>query len=211
MTTRVQLSGAPDLVAECDPRRDAAAADLLRAIARRHAAGPSLHPGSIVDVGWAPLQVREGDAGEWQLCEPLYGAEPVDWRRGLDLTLAVLDSQATLVRALGVQPLATRCDQWLLVGPGVLQARSVLLERKPPVQEGDSGWFAAVNDPAIPADRRLAERATAGTLLMRKPAWTQVLALPVGYMALFERDRLDGILDEADREVYHPPEDAQDG
>lgn len=202
MTARIPLPHGPVLVAECEPGRDAAAADLLQAVARRHAAGPALHPGAIIDVGWAPLQVREQDAQTWQLCEPVYGAEPMDWRRGLDITLAVLDRQAALIRALGVTPLATRCDQWLLLAPGVLQAPAAFLERKAAAAPGDSGWYVGVHDSAVPADRRLAERMAAGRLALQRPAWLAALALPVGCMAFYRRDLLDTIVDAADRQIY---------
>ena len=204
MTSTVHLPGGPVLVAECDPARDGSAADLLQAIARRHAAGPPLRPGAIIDVGWAPLQLREQDAGTWQLCEPEYGAEPMDWRPGLDITLAILDSQAALARRTGAPARATRCDQWLLVAPGAMDAPAVYLERSAAEEAGHSGWYAGVNEEGASADRREATRMTAGELVLRKPSWVGVLALPAGYMAFFEHERLDSVLDRDDHEVYPP-------
>jgi hypothetical protein len=205
MTAQIPLPSGPTLVAECEPGRDAAAADLLRAVARRDAAGPALRPGAIVDVGWAPLQVRAEDAQTWQLCEPVYGAEPMDWRRGLDITLAVLDRQAALMRTLDLAPLATRCDQWLLLAPGVLQAPSAFLERNRPAAPGDSGWYIGVHGGTAPPDRRLAERTTAGRLALQRPAWLAVLALPPGCMAFYRRDLLDSIVDADDRQIFPGP------
>ncbi len=199
------------LVATCAPAWDAAASDLLRAVAQRHATGPALRPGALVDAGWALLQVRADGAGStdsWQLCEPVYGAEPLDWRPGLDTTLSVLDSQAALVRMLNVQPLRTRFDQALRVAPGAMGAPRVFLERQAVAGEHDSGWYVGLDEKGAVPERRNAVAVTAGRLVADKACWLAVLALPVGFMAFFEDDRLDMIIDAADQQVYPLPEAA---
>jgi hypothetical protein len=196
------LPGGPALVAECEASHDAAAQDLLQALAQRHAAGPPLRPGAIVDVGWALLQLRPQDAQTWQVCAPDYDADPMDWHPGLDATLAVLDSQAALMRSLNLPPLRTRSDQLLRIAPGALEAPSVYLERKAPAGERDSGWYAGVQASPVAPDRRQAPWVPAGRLVAQKPAWLAVLALPEGCMAFFDDGRLQTILDAADREIY---------
>jgi len=109
------------------------------------------------------------------------------------------------VRSVGAAAVATRCDQWLLLAPGVLASPAIFLERKTGTGRDDSGWYAGLQDPAVVPDRKLARRFTVGDLVARKPSWLQVLALPQGYMAFFEEERLETIMDAANREVYPPP------
>ena len=127
-----------------------------------------------------------------------------------DIALAVLDSQAALARSTQARAQATRCDQWLLVAPGALEAPAVYLERSAASDVGDSGWYAGINASGASADRRDASRLSAGALVRRKPSWLGVLALPVGYMAFFDHERLETVLDREDREVW-PPQASNDG
>ena len=68
MTAEIEIEG-HRLVAVCPDDLNAAAQSMLAKFAELHARGPALHPGSVIDFGWAPLRIEAmGDV--WFVCEP---------------------------------------------------------------------------------------------------------------------------------------------
>lgn len=209
MTQSVQING-KRLIAACAPVLDEPAAGLLKQLAALHMKGPALHPGSIIDFGWVPLQIQ-CDGDDWIVCEPDFGAEPLRWRPKVDVTLDTLDRQLALVRRLGLLPSPARWDQTVLVAPGADAAASLFFERSPPADAHDSGWYIGVDLPGVEPDRRQADRFSVGELAVARPAWAGLFALPVGYLAFFRNGRVCEVLDPSDREIFRAPDSGAGG
>ncbi|HEX9106419.1 MAG TPA: hypothetical protein VF832_04315, partial [Longimicrobiales bacterium] len=175
--------------------------ELLEALAGIQRRGGDLHPGSVVEFGWAPLRI-ETQGADWVVCEPDFGAEPMRWHPGVDTTLEVLDRQLGLVRLLGLRPTAAHWNQRVLVAPGARQAQEVFFERSSPADEQDTGWYIGVDRPGADPDRRQAHAMTVGELAAAQPAWLTPLTLPVGYFVSFAHGQVRQVMDPQDREVF---------
>ena len=76
MTAEIEIEG-HRLVAVCPDDLNAAAQSMLAKFAELHARGPALHPGSVIDFGWAPLRIEAmGDV--WFVCEPDFAHDRLD-------------------------------------------------------------------------------------------------------------------------------------
>lgn len=201
MTQSITLDG-HRLVAICAGQHDLAARSMLNKFAELHAVGPRLAPGARIDFGWVPLQI-EADNGEWLVCEPDFDSEPMQWRPSVDATLGVLQAQGTLMRHLGIQPKRTRGDHLLWLAPSAVRASSVYLHRKESESADKSGWYIGKEcSEEDDEETQCAVEVLAGRLLSIKPEWVVVLALPVGYLAQFEEDRLTAIYDDRDQCIF---------
>jgi len=202
MTMHIHIDG-HTLIAACSERHDLAARSMLDTFARLHAAGPKLAPGSRIDFGWAVLQI-EAQGKDWLVCEPDFDSEPMRWLPSVDATLGVLQSQAALMRELGVAPRATRGDQTLWLAPDALDASGVYLHRTEPESAAECGWYIGrERGEGDDAEPQRALRVRAGRLLTLRPAWLPFLALPAGYLVKFENDAVTAIYDDRD-ELIHP-------
>lgn len=199
MTAQIDLNGQP-LIAECPDSLTAAARSLLEKLRELHARGPKLHPGSVIEFGWAPLRIEQSD-GAWYLCEPEFAAGAQRFVRGVGVTLRVLDDQARVIHLLGVVPHATRFDETVLVSSQAWDAPRVICDRARTAVAHYSGWYIGADDAVGKRPSPSAAPVTAGELAVRRPAWTAVLALPPGYLATFEDDRLSAVYDDNSREV----------
>jgi hypothetical protein len=207
MTQSIQIDG-HRLIARCNETHDLAARSMLQKFASLHAKGPSLHPGSRIDFGWAVLQI-EAEGEDWLVCEPDFDSEPMRWQASVEQTLAALKAQASLIGQLGVKPRQTRGDQMLWLAPDALDAPRVYLHRGEPSAPEESGWYIGRDrEPDEPGEVQPARRVRAGCLLSRKPEWVAVLALPANYLAIFEDGEIAAIYDDLDRPIYHDREDA---
>jgi hypothetical protein len=199
MTARIDLDGQA-LVAECPPALDTAARSLLEKLRELHARGPRLHPGSVIEFGWAPLRIEP--SGEvWYVCEPDFAHGAQHFVRGVGVTLRVLDDQARVIHLTGAAARATRFDETVLVSDRAWDAPRVVCDRARTATAGYSGWHIGADDDAPAQAPATATKVSAGELAVRRPAWAAVLALPAGYLATFEGDRLTAVYDERSRQV----------
>jgi hypothetical protein len=199
MTAEIDLDG-HRLVAVCPKELNPAAESLLAKFAELHSRGPKLHPGSIIDFGWAPLRIDEsGDA--WFVCEPNFAHDAASFVPGVAVTLRVLDDQARIVRLLGVTPLATRFDQTVLVDERTWHVPDVIANRLRPGRLGDSGWYIMPDETELQGPPPEAQPIVAGKIAISRPGWVKVFALPPGHLAVFRNSRLVEIYDENSHQV----------
>jgi hypothetical protein len=196
VSAAIQIDG-HKLVAVCPDELDLAAQSLLAKFAELHVKGPKLHPGSIVDFGWAPLRIEE-HGGEWIVCEPDFSRDDLAFTRGVAVTLRVLRDQVRIVQLAGAEPQATRHDHGILISDGLWDAPKAIAVRGAPARKGDSGWsFVPDEDGAVAG-----EWITAGKLAIARPGFSSVLALPQDYSASFERDRVLTVYDPAMKKFF---------
>lgn len=199
MTARIDLDRQA-LIAECPEPLTGAARSLLEKLRELHARGPALHPGSVIEFGWAPLRIEESDDA-WYLCEPEFAHGAQRFVRGVGVTLRVLDDQARVIHLVGAVPRATRFDETVLVADQAWDAPKVICDRARTEVARYSGWYIGPDDSGRERSDPSAKPVTAGELAVRRPQWMAVLALPPGYLAAFEDDRLTAVYDDSSREV----------
>ena len=119
----------------------------------------------------------------------------------VDYTLRVIDEQARLIQRIGCSSKATLFTGSLVLAKACLAERRIYLERRAAVKENDSGWYIGPLDHPLAERERLAS-IQAYRLLRLRPEVMPVLALPEGYIATFDGERLEAILDHRDVRVW---------
>lgn len=199
MTQSIELQGRR-LIAPCNASLDNAALSTLRELQALNTQGPPLHPGSVIMFGWAPLKVCE-EGRDWVLCEPDFTQSALAWVRGVGATLHVLDSQAAVVHALGVEPRGTFYDDSVLIEPAAESSEHVFLERLESRLEHHSGWCVGIErEEVVPGGIETLE-IPAARVLVRRPEWMPYLALPPGFQLVFRARRLVHIFDADGRDL----------
>ena len=198
MTAEIELEG-HRLVAVCPDDLNAPAESMLAKFAELHRRGPALHPGSVIDFGWAPLRIEAvGEA--WFVCEPDFAHEAGNFLPSVAVTLRVLDEQARVVRLVRATPHATRFDETVRIDKRAWEAPKAIVTRLPTKTPKDSGWY--IMPDVTEADPHPDEQSiTAGKLATLRPAWTKVFALPAKFLAVFRGDRLIEVYDQDSRQV----------
>jgi hypothetical protein len=198
MTAEIELEG-HRLVAVCPDDLNAPAQSMLAKFAELHARGPALHPGSVIDFGWAPLRI-EAMGEVWFACEPDFAHDGRNFVPSVAVTLRVLDEQARVIKLARAQPHATRYDETVRIDKRAWDAPRVMVTRLPTKTAKDSGWYV-MPDETEASPHPDEQSMTAGKLAIVRPAWTKVFALPPKYLTIFEGDRLLEVYDEESRQV----------
>ncbi len=187
------------LQAECDDDLEPQARALLSTLAEMHTRGPALRSGSLIQYGWVDLLLEDTQTASpvLRVCEPDFLGAGVQQRLPrVDYSLRVLREQASLLHALGCTGEETRYTDSVVLASGCLLEPRIYLERRSAVREGDSGWFIG---PVEPADSDELEAIPAHQLLSLRPEVMPVLGLPRGFIATFNGEHLEAILDQEDR------------
>lgn len=190
------------LQAECDADLETQARALLGALTEMHKGGPSLKSGSVVHYGWVDLRLEicDAEATVLRVCEPDFvGAGIEHTIPRVDYTLRVLEEQARLLRTLGCSGEQTTCTDSVVVARDCLLEPRIYLERRAAVGRRDSGWYIG---PVESSNGNELESVPAYRLLSLRPEVMPVLSLPRGYIATFDGERLEAILDDQDRRLW---------
>jgi hypothetical protein len=161
----------------------------------------SLDPveGTAVEVGWSILKFAIVD-GELTVCEPDFSGNPLQSNRpDVSTSLKVQLAQNSVLSRLKVEGLPARFDQKVVVWKGSLEEGRIVAQRQNPAP-GDTGWYIAparVTTAPTPDDL---EAFSSFELLRRRPELLQVLALPVGWLTIWNAAALESVVDENDEE-----------
>ena len=186
---------------------DAAAAPWARLLMRAMMGLPAedICDGYRVEVGFSLFTLAAEDGG-YRILAPDYEDGPL-LHTTTDLTVAlwVLVEQSAMLRRCGETGETVRFDDEIVVADGALDAPCISLQRYDDL-EAASGWcleaLAEGEDgevAAVPAEGYTAMYAY--ELLLRRPETAQVLALPRGYLAIFEESRLACLISGEDEEI----------
>jgi len=176
---------------------------LLSTVSKFHGQGKGLADGIIVQVGWSLLRMRS-DGNELAVCEPDFDGNPFkDFRDDVTTTLMVLASQNTVLSKVGVERSALRFDEKVVMKKGVLSEARIYAERQDP-RPGDSGWYVGPRSKggAAPGVDEL-EAKWVFEFGKLRPCLLDVMALPPGYVAIFDGERIEGIADPNDRDLWN--------
>lgn len=155
-----------------------------------------LEDGASIQVGWSMVTIRrEGDA--LVVAEPNFSGNPFrETNTDLTCTLSVQAEQNSVLKALAVKGVPVRFQDKVIISKGSLEKPRIYLERQVP-EKGDSGWYIGeVDQPQSELKAIYSYQ-----LLPLRPALLKVLALPVGYVVVFENDRIEAIVNEQNEQL----------
>jgi hypothetical protein len=149
-----------------------------------------LRDGFKLQVGWSTLCLREQD-GELLVCEPDYRGDPFTrWHDDITSTLTVQAQQNDILKQTGAEGVAALFQHKIVLANGCLAEQRIYLHRTKGSPPGDSGWY--VGPVTKSKDQPVYEAMYVYQLLQQRPALLQVLALPPGFMVIFDGDKIEG-------------------
>jgi len=199
-------------VGEIELRTHAAAAlsmqarAVLQTVAGLMKTDPGIGDGSMIECGGALfVLVREGN-GHW-VREPNHPGMTSrdDLNPDITRSLLVLVRQLRFVKTVGTEPMECSFRQSITAPRGLDWSKKIYMKRSHPRGPGDSGWVigsAAAGEFPPPTDPAAYEKVSVHALLTLCPAAMQALLLPEGYIVLIEENRVLGVADENDKEVW---------
>lgn len=194
--------GRSTLRARCAENLSSSAEWLLNTVASFAGQGKWLADGVIVQVGWSLLRLR-GDDAELTVCEPDFNTNPFrDFRDDVTCTLTVLARQNLIHQRLGIERTPVRYDDKVVFKKGCLADKRVYAQRQEP-GDGDSGWYLGpVEGRSEAPDASEMEARYVFQLLSERPCLLDIVALPEGYLVVFDGDTIEAILDPENDDVW---------
>jgi len=184
--------GAKTIIVRCDVALRPQAEWLLGYIRETFGSdGGQLRDGFKLQVGWSILSLREQN-GKLVINEPNYYGDPfTECHDDISCTLRVQVEQNAILQLAEVDDAVPALFQdKVVLAKGCLDEKRVYLERTKNSPPGDSGWYIG---PAAGGKRKPAlEAIYVYDLLKERPALLQVLALPPGYLVVFDGDKIEG-------------------
>jgi hypothetical protein len=189
--------GDETLVAHCHSHLSQQAEWLLRLVQSLRDTEKGVRDGTTIQLGWSMITVRRLNS-KLVLFEPDFGGDALAAvRPDVTVTLWVLSQQSDLLVKLAVEGVAARFDEKVILATGVLRDTRIYLERTPDVSVGDSGWYIGPVEGEDATDGPL-EAIRLYELLKLRPAVMPVLALPPGWLIVFNGDHIEAVLNEQD-------------
>lgn len=211
------------VLVQCDSRLQTQAEWLLKTIEDvSEETNDPLRDSWTVELGFSVLALVERD-GMFVVCEPDYDDDPFenvveDVSRSL--WVVVMQNEVGEISGTSEYFKIPRFDETVVLRKGVLEEDRIFLQRdeaeKDEDTEGgamtDSGWYigGADDDEEGSENPEDYEACYVYQLLESRPMLLSVMALPTGYVALFEGDEIEAIYDEEDENVWHPEEEDGD-
>lgn len=178
---------------------------LLDKLAELDAKGPPLHDGSVIDFGWSRLTLEAEDDG-LVVCEPDFVGDPKEGTSCvIAATLRISLRQAELLQRLGVEGLDARWDSTLAVQRGALANARIYLERMASENPGFSGWYIGEVKDSGPVKREDLESIPVHRLYTERPELLDALALPPGWLVVFDGQVIEAVLNPAGKNVWEQP------
>lgn len=196
-------AGSVCLVTNCADELSDQATWLLESI--RALYGPSLVVGHAIRIqfGWTLLTLKPRN-GDVVVCEPDYAADAFrDSVEDVTRTLWVQAQQCDLLRQLGLDAHVARFRDKVVIARSCLEERRVFLQRQRVEEAGDSGWFIGSVQEHTDSESNY-ESLYVYQVLIRRPSLLRVMSLPPDYVAVFDDDHLESILDPQDRHIWPP-------
>jgi hypothetical protein len=177
---------------------------LLDTFERLYGAPGSLRAGAQIRFGWSLLRILEDDEG-LIVEEPDFERWPDEvWVPVVDTTLEVATEQSRLLQRLQIPGQDTRFDTVLFTAQGALDLGDLFLKRDVGKLEIDSGWSLGTlaNPEALSAGEL--EPVLISKLVITHTHLRQVLALPVGSIAIYKNRELYDVLDQNGHSLFRP-------
>jgi hypothetical protein len=153
-----------------------------------------LKDGFTIQFGWSFLRLRDR-ASDLLICEPNYRGDPFQqWSEDVSATLKFSAEQAGFLRSIAFpasDSLGVRFDDKIVMWKDCLSAPRIYLERVKTSSVGDSGWYIG----PVPASREKPayQSIRVYELIDLRPEVMQALALPPGFLVVFDGDGIAGL------------------
>jgi hypothetical protein len=159
-----------------------------------------LRAGTSFRMGWTVYELVDGE-GVLRVVAPELSSDPGS-RRSADLTLPlwVHLEQRHLLRRINVRGDFPLYSDKVVYHEGALEAADVVLSRQEASPQGDSGWFLGIV--GRDAEPHELKAVWMWELLRRRRSLLQAVALPGGWLAGFEGDSLDAVIDPSGAVVW---------
>ncbi|URZ18607.1 immunity protein Imm33 domain-containing protein [Clostridium felsineum] len=149
-----------------------------------------------IQIGWSIFTIVE-DSDGFNIVSPDYSKNLFhESTNDLTIPLWIQLEQGILLNKLRLDGEQISFQDKVVCTKEVLSMDSIYMERASEREKGDSGWYIGPVDESITNDKL--EAYYAYQLLKIRPAIIKTLALPSGYMAVFEKDELKAVLNEKD-------------
>jgi hypothetical protein len=184
--------GAKTIIVRCDAALRPQAEWLLAYVRKTFGPdGGKLRDGFKLQVGWSILSLREQN-GQLVISEPNYRGDPfTEWHDDISCTLRVQAEQNEILALAEVEEgVPALFQDKVVLAKGCLEEKRVYLERAKDPPPGDSGWY--IGPVADDEQQPKLEAIYVYNLLKSRPALLQVLALPPGYIVVFDGDDIEG-------------------
>jgi len=158
--------------------------------------------GFTLQIGWAPLWLREDDDGFTILTRDFLGDPRTASSEDLTLAIQVMISLLQTAEAAGITPEDVRWDDRVICIDGWDEADQIQLTRETERRAGDSGWLVDASPPAS-RDEPSADELTAipvWRMLQLRPAVARAFSLPSTTATLVKGDHITAIFDIATRQ-----------
>ncbi|MED1785773.1 hypothetical protein P4V43_28565 [Brevibacillus fortis] len=156
--------------------------------------------GAKIQVGWTILLVFERD-GYMEIVAPDYDTNPfTETTSDLSVSLVVQMAQNNCLQTVRAEGESVLFQDKIVVAKGALEQEHVYLQRAEDVRKGDSGWYLGPVEGEVDSDQL--ESYYVYQLVQLRPSLLQVLALPRGYIVVFQGDQIEAVLDEHDENVW---------
>lgn len=149
-----------------------------------------------IQIGFTIFQLKKVAEG-FIIISPDYGKNPlIDTTEDLTIALWIQLEQGTLLNKLNLIGELISFQDKIICSKGVLKLDNIYLERSGECEKDDSGWYIGPVDEVN--DNEELEAYYAYQIIKIRPSIIQALTLPSGYMAVFNKDRLEAVLDDND-------------
>lgn len=201
----VEKVGEEEVVVYADPSLEPQIRELYAAIRHLEEQGVPIADGFSIQYGWTTLRAVRDPGGELVMREPDYDAANPEQATRADVSVSLrldADQRSLAERAL-VDPQPVNFDQQIMVAAGALDQQRVYLVRVASPGARLSGWRLAGTEVDLPDAE--AEYVPVHALLKRRPGLLVAMQLPEGYMAFFDGDELEVVVDRDDKPVWIRP------
>ncbi|MCE5170384.1 hypothetical protein LQV63_13795 [Paenibacillus profundus] len=206
MIVRSKRIGTRTFHVTCKEELAVAADSLLQIFEELEQEEGHLKDGANIQVGWTILHLSQRGE-DVAVMAPAYDKNPfVDKTDDLTASLFVQLQQNYCLQRLQLEGEAACFQDKIIAAKGVMDTERVYLERTQNGGDGDSGWYIGPVDGAV-KDEDL-EAYYIYQLLHLRPSLLQVLALPRGYMAVYDGDEIEAVLDAEDVNVWPSSDEA---
>lgn len=173
---------------------------LLGLIERIQHEGTILKNAAKIQVGWSVLTMRE-QGNEVVILGPDFDGNPMlDTTEDLSLTLSVQAQQNDVLNRLRLEGRAALFQDKIVTARGALERERVYIERSGDPPKGDSGWYLGLVETDQGAGQLEAYQIY--EMLRLRPALMQALALPTGYLVVFEGDDIAAVLNKDNIDLW---------
>lgn len=186
------------------PRLRAEVELLFEYLAMLSQKGLDLAPGYRLHFGWTTLTLTE-QQGEFVFYEPDYDAIDPEGstREDISASLDVLTDQNAVLLKARQRPAPVNFDQHVLVSRGALEASEVYLVRVESPGARLTGWRIAPTEGDVAAAE--VDSLPVHEVYKRRPDLLSAMLLPPGFMAFYDAEGLQVLVDGQDEPVWVRP------